>query len=159
MWKEFNFQSIRWLITIWKVIWTCYCYLLIFFLIFLFFFSLQIAFLPKYSSRLPVLRLWGKSQFSTTLRKKKCITWKTPKRLMCPDVRVLWNIRGFVGGGGWGGGGVGNEIKSRGLFLRGSRVWERVHCKRGSHQESHFWNGNDKAWNTHNQLFSLAFKI
>lgn len=76
-----------------------------------------------------------------------------PKRLMFPDVRVLWNIYGFVGGG------VGNEIKRRGLFLQGSRVCERVHCKRGSHQESHLWNGNDKAWNTHNQLFSLAFKI
>lgn len=81
-----------------------------------------------------------------------------PKRLMGPDVRVLWNIHGFVVGEGMGSN-VGNEIKRRGLFLQGSGVFESVHCKRGSLQESHLWNGNDKAWNTHNQLFSLAFKI
>lgn len=39
-----------------------------------------------------------------------------PKRLMCPDVRVLWNIHGFVGGRA--GSDVGNEIKRRGLFLQ-----------------------------------------
>ena len=90
MWKEFNFQSIRWLITIWKVIWKCYCYLLIFFLIIIFFFPLQIAFLPKFSSWLPVLRLWGKSQFSTTLRKKKMHNIKDAKKTY-----VSWCV-GFV---------------------------------------------------------------
>lgn len=43
-----------------------------------------------------------------------------PKRLMCPDVWVSWNIHGFVGGGR-----AANEIKRRGLFLQGSKsVWK-----------------------------------
>lgn len=67
------------------------------------------------------------------------------------EIYMGWLLEGVVG--------AADEIKRRGLFLQGSRVCESVHCKGVSHQESHLWNGNDKAWNTHNQLFSLAFKI
>lgn len=92
MWKEFNFQSLRWLITIWKVIWKCYSYLLIFFLIFFFFFSsdcilTQILFVMACFAALGFFREWRSvswmtSQFSHHKRKKSSGQWKkqSPKR-------------------------------------------------------------------------------
>lgn len=52
--------------------------------------------------------------------------------------------------------GMNDEIKRRGLLQQGSKVCDSVHMQMRFPAGKPPWNGNDKAWNTHNQLFSLS---